>query len=133
MKEKIDERIKNIPNKIYLQVGDNVGWDVDFKELEDTGEVTWCSDKIENWDIEYIRASEFEHLVNQEVERRIAERMPSEEEIETQAIIKMQRDTKDGRIGILIDGTYADVFIDASEWLRSRLTNDSQKTEGGGE
>lgn len=78
-------------------------------------------------------ADEAEEQINQEVEKRIKERMPSEEEIETQAIIKMQRDTKDGRIGILIDGTYADVFIDASEWLRSRLTNsgDSQKTEGG--
>ena len=80
-------------------------------------------------------ADEAEEHINQEVEKRIKERMPSKEEIETQAIIKMQRDTKDGRIGILIDGTYADVFIDASEWLRSRLTNpgvnDSQKTEGG--
>ena len=68
-------------------------------------------------------ADEAEEHINQEVEKRIKDRMPSDEEIETQAIIKMQRDTKDGRIGILIDGTYADVFIDASEWLRSRLTN----------
>ena len=73
--------------------------------------------------------------VNQEVEKRIAERMPSEEEINKQAEQAMQRDTKDGRIGIIIDSTYYGVFCDALEWLRSRLTNpeSSQKTEGGGE
>ena len=74
-----------------------------------------------------------EPLINQEVEKRIAERMPSEEEINKQAEQAMQRDTKDGRIGIIIDSTYYGVFCDALEWLRSRLTNpeSSQKTEGG--
>jgi len=71
-----------------------------------------------------------EPIVNQEVEKRIAERMPSEEEINKQAEQAMQRDTKDGRIGIIIDSTYYGVFCDALEWLRSRLT---RKTEGGGE
>ena len=116
MKEKIDERIKNIPDKIYLQVGDNIGWEVDFKELEDTGEVTWCSDKIENWDIEYIRASELERLVNQEAEKRIAERMPSDEEMESE----IDRSP--------IDMAFAGGFAECYKWLRSRL---SQKTEGG--
>ena len=77
-----------------------------------------------------------EPLINQEVEKRIAERMPSEEEINKQAEQAMQRDTKDGRIGIIIDSTYYGVFCDALEWLRSCLTcsekpNNSQKTEGG--
>ena len=74
-----------------------------------------------------------EPLINQEVEKRIAERMPSEEEINKQAEQATQRDTKDGRIGIIIDSTYYGVFCDALEWLRSRLTNpeSSQKTEGG--
>jgi len=74
-----------------------------------------------------------EPLINQEVEKRIAERMPSEEEINKQAEQAAQRDTKDGRIGIIIDSTYYGVFCDALEWLRSRLTNpeSSQKTEGG--
>ena len=74
-----------------------------------------------------------EPLINQEVEKRIKERMPSEEEINKQAEQAMQRDTKDGRIGIIIDSTYYGVFCDALEWLRSRLTNpeSSQKTEGG--
>ena len=80
--------------------------------------------------------ADLETLFNQEVEKRIAERMPSEEEINKQAEQAMQRDTKDGRIGIIIDSTYYGVFCDALEWLRSRLTcsekpNNSQKTEGG--
>jgi len=80
-------------------------------------------------------ADEAEDYINQEVEKRIAERMPSEEEINKQAEQAAQRDTKDGRIGIIIDSTYYGVFCDALEWLRSRLTcsekpNNSQKTEG---
>jgi len=46
----------------------------------------------------------------------------------------MQRDTKDGRIGIIIDSTYYGVFCDALEWLRSRLTSSEKPnnlTEGG--
>ena len=75
-----------------------------------------------------------EPLINQEVEKRIAERMPSEEEINKQAEQAMQRDTKDGRIGIIIDSTYYGVFCDALEWLRSRLTSSEKPnnlTEGG--
>ena len=76
-----------------------------------------------------------EPLINQEVEKRIAERMPSKEEINKQAEQAMQRDTKDGRIGIIIDSTYYGVFCDALEWLRSRLTcsekpNNSKGGEG---
>jgi len=80
-------------------------------------------------------ADEAEDYINQEVEKRIAERMPSEEEIKKQAEQAMQRDTKDGRIGIIIDSTYYGVFCDALEWLRSRLTcsekpNNSKGGEG---
>ena len=76
-----------------------------------------------------------EPLINQEVEKRIKERMPSEEEINKQAEQAAQRDTKDGRIGIIIDSTYYGVFCDALEWLRSRLTcsekpNNSKGGEG---
>jgi len=76
-----------------------------------------------------------EPLINQEVEKWIAERMPSEEEINKQAEQAAQRDTKDGRIGIIIDSTYYGVFCDALEWLRSRLTcsekpNNSKGGEG---
>ena len=76
-----------------------------------------------------------EPLINQEVEKRIKERMPSEEEINKQAEQAAQRDTKDGRIGIIIDSTYYGVFCDALEWLRSCLTcsekpNNSKGGEG---
>ena len=125
MKEKIDERIKNIPDKIYLQIGDNIGWEVDFKELEDTGEVTWCSDKIENWDIEYIRASEFEHLVNQEVEKRIAERQLTDEQIERQFTTSHYHYEKGHYYKVRKDRIFG------AKWYRDRLV--SQKTEGGGE
>jgi len=100
---------------------------------------TWASewDEITGWKVseEYHKqfSEQLESIINQEVEKRIAERMPSEEEINKQAEQAMQRDTKDGRIGIIIDSTYYGVFCDALEWLRSRLTNpeSSQKTEGG--
>lgn len=134
MKEKIE--LKNLPDKIWIQVGEiDIDFDNDFKKLRESNEVTWCEHKIDNWDIEYTRSSLIESLINQEVEKRIKERMPSEEEINKQAEQAMQRDTKDGRIGIIIDSTYYGVFCDALEWLRSRLTNpeSSQKTEGGGE
>lgn len=134
MKEKIE--LKNLPDKIWIQVGEiDIDFDNDFKKLRESNEVTWCEHKIDNWDIEYTRSSLIESLINQEVEKRIAERMPSEEEINKQAEQAAQRDTKDGRIGIIIDSTYYGVFCDALEWLRSRLTNpeSSQKTEGGGE
>lgn len=66
-----------------------------------------------------------EILVNQEVEKRIVERMPSEEEMESE----IDRSPA--------DMAFAGGFAECYEWLRSRLTNpgvnDSQKTEGGGE
>ena len=36
------------PDKIYLQINDDLG-----EELDD---ITWCEDRIEDTDIEYIRA-----------------------------------------------------------------------------
>jgi len=105
-----------------------------YKKL---GRIILADNIATTWKIKcYKFAAEIELLINQEVEKRIAERMPSEEEINKQAEQAMQRDTKDGRIGIIIDSTYYGVFCDALEWLRSRLTcsekpNNSQKTEGG--
>ena len=62
-------------------------------------------------------------LVNQEAEKRIAERMPSEEEMESE----IDRSP--------IDMAFAGGFAECYEWLRSRLTTlgESQKTEGGRE
>ena len=50
-------KIKNIPKRIYLQVGDIETENVDFYELyKKNGEevsVTWCDEKIYDTDIEY--------------------------------------------------------------------------------
>lgn len=48
--------IKNIPNKIYLQIDDDIILDndldsIDFNELE----LSWCSEKINKNDIVYYR------------------------------------------------------------------------------
>jgi len=44
--------MNNIPQKIYLQIDDEIESNTDFKELTHT-EVTWCMDKINSKDIEY--------------------------------------------------------------------------------
>ena len=45
--------MKNIPNKIYLNLGLQEGSaDIDFDELS---EVTWSKDKVDADDIEYVR------------------------------------------------------------------------------
>jgi len=44
--------VKNIPKRIYLQVDPENEKPEDFKELI---EVTWCEDRINTTDIEYIR------------------------------------------------------------------------------
>ena len=69
-------------------------------------------------------ADEIMELINQEVKKRIAERMPSEEEI------------RDELCRHLYNWLEQNSFKDACMWLRSRLTcsekpNNSQKTEGG--
>lgn len=43
--------MKNIPRSIFLQVDSENEKPEDFKEL---GEVTWCKDRINDNDIEYI-------------------------------------------------------------------------------
>ncbi len=46
--------MKNTPDKIYLQIGDDCPDDVDFKELH---KISWCTEKINENDIEYIATS----------------------------------------------------------------------------
>lgn len=45
-------KANNPPETIYLQVGD-IDSDCEFSECDDSGEVTWCADKIHDTDIEY--------------------------------------------------------------------------------
>jgi hypothetical protein len=60
-------------------------------------------------------ADKIKQLVNQEVEKRIVERMPSEEEMESE----IDRSPA--------DMAFAGGFAECYEWLRSRLV--SQKTD----
>ena len=73
--------------------------------------------------------NKLEILVNQEVEKRIAERMPSEEEIEKHFTTPHYHYEKGHYYKVRKDRIFG------ANWLRSRLTNpgvnDSQKTEGG--
>lgn len=47
----INNTMKNIPKKIYLQIDEDGETPEDFKELSD---VTWCEDRINDSDLEYI-------------------------------------------------------------------------------
>jgi len=119
MKEKIE--LKNLPDKIWIQVGEiDIDFDNDFKKLRESNEVTWCEHKIDNWDIEYTRSSLIESLINQEVEKRIAERMPSEEEI-----AKRQKDKGDylRELGypMQVIIKYQDAIKETCEWFRNRM------------
>ena len=44
--------MKNIPNTIFLNLGEDLE---DFEDFNELGEVTWCADKIGDGDIEYQR------------------------------------------------------------------------------
>ena len=131
MKEKIE--LKNLPDKIWIQVGEiDIDFDNDFKKLRESNEVTWCEHKIDNWDIEYTRSSLIESLINQEVEKRIAERMPSEMTFEKAEIAAKETDYACFAVepgGNEINFADAAAFyLEGWNACRSRL---SQKTEGG--
>lgn len=49
-------KIKNLPERIYLNLGDGCLDDADFHALS---EVTWSEDKATDNDVEYIRKSEW--------------------------------------------------------------------------
>jgi hypothetical protein len=44
--------MKNIPKKIYLQIGEDCDCK-DWNEIYPSSEITWCADNINNNDIEY--------------------------------------------------------------------------------
>jgi len=53
--------MKNLPQKIYLQVGFEHDEDDDFNDLE-ASEISWCDDRIHDSDIEYVLLAKFEEL-----------------------------------------------------------------------
>lgn len=61
--------MKNLPERIYLNLGDGVPENVDFRDLE---EVTWSEEKVNDTDVEYVRKSQWisvdERLPNEDKE-----------------------------------------------------------------
>ena len=130
MKEKI---IKILKSHSYHHT-EGVGVKSQFKYLAEIA-FECCADEIMlALDQSKFTADEAEEHINQEVEKRIKERMPSEEEIDSAAYHYGQFPDLDGMM--IHDGEAQVTFAEGAEWLRSRLTtpgvNDSQKTEGGG-
>lgn len=54
MKKAEVQRISGAPERIWLQVGDDVTGSVEMSEV-DWREASWCQDKIFDTDIEYVR------------------------------------------------------------------------------
>ena len=77
--------MKNIPNQIYLQVGDKCPDDADFNGLS---EVTWCKDKINVNDIAYIRRDRF-GLTTNIVRREEREKAIKALDIAIMAVLEM--------------------------------------------
>ena len=76
-------------------------------------------------------ADKIGHLVNQEVERRIKERMPSEEDAQN-AEARYEDEQNEDKLRFDTEYCFRD-YMNGWEDCRSRLTTpgDSQKTEGG--
>jgi hypothetical protein len=53
--------MKNIPDKIYLQIGENAD-DVDFNDLY---EITWADEPIFDNDIEYVNHELFNKFIDE--------------------------------------------------------------------
>lgn len=48
--------MKNVPKRIYLQVGDEAAEDDTLDFRNDLDDVTWAEDQVFQSDIEYVRA-----------------------------------------------------------------------------
>ena len=49
-------KLKNLPSRIYLQVGEETESGEDFNQIAKNYEVTWCDTRINKNDIVYVRA-----------------------------------------------------------------------------
>lgn len=77
--------MKDIPEKIFLQI-DEYGKDAkSFKELE----TTWCTDKINKDDIEYILSSKYEELEQQNI--ALEQYLRIEKEVSDETIKELER------------------------------------------
>ena len=61
--------MKNVPDRIFLNLGTDVEPDDDFSELAENDGVTWCAKLVWDTDVEYIRFDLIETLLH-EVARR---------------------------------------------------------------
>lgn len=83
--------MKNLPERIYLNLGDGCFDDADFRDLS---EVTWSEEKVNDTDVEYVRKSQW---IN------VDERLPEDETMVT-------AHSPNGRIDVLKyhDGEFID-------------------------
>ena len=101
-----------------------------YKKL---GRIILADNIATTWEIKcYKFAAEIELLINQEVEKRIKERMPSEDEMDNEVDNRYPNVANPHIFGKQLG------FGDCYFWLHSCLTcsekpNNSQKTEGGEE
>ena len=63
--------MKNQPNRIYL----NIGADGECQDFEELVEVSWCEDKVNDDDLEFVSVS----FLFDEIHKRIIESVPSKE------------------------------------------------------
>lgn len=62
-KSKPMSNMKNIPGKIYLQIGD----ECDSEDFNELSEVSWCKDKIYDNDIEYTLQNQMDNITEKEI------------------------------------------------------------------
>ena len=81
--------MKNIPNKIFLNLGDDLE---DFDDFNELGEVTWCVDKVGDGDIEYQRKPIWHDL------RKNPKDLPKDSEMVV-VCMEFDNETTDSEIG----------------------------------
>lgn len=64
--------MRNIPNKIYIQVGEEATKDDDFNKLKLSGDVTYCTDRINKNDLVYYK-SKSQEINWDEVEKEFSD------------------------------------------------------------
>ena len=105
------------------------------KIIEILHNLVLADDLATTWKIKcHKSATNIDQLINQEVEKRIAERLPTKGESHKKIfeLCAMPDNLGKGLRGVISAPMKYEIF---DEWIRSRLTNpgNSQKTEGGGE
>ena len=128
--------MKNIPEKIYLQVGEDVEQDEDFHNLYREA-VSWCDERIFHNDIEYIRkdlipqymqcdeACEYHCTKNGEQEKECEARklLPSDDRIVAEAIQAARK--VDTEVGLLPSNNDIKMFCLGAKWMRDLVQNNS--------